>query len=393
MSTYDPRIVAQALDDLQEEIAHWSSIASDTLASAIDFQRHAKEAVDRALHNAAIMLDRAKDDGENVQNAVSSVAAAIEKCGSAKSIAHQTLIEAQRVLESARTTLQQWQAELQIALAWLARAEARLAAAIREYERARSALRSAEWALSSAESRYNDCRNDKERSDCSGEAAAVSRARAEVAYAESWVRAAKAEVVAAQEEVEQAKARVACCEKAVVLSKQAVSLAEEGESSAEEAVNSAERSLEFAQAAERLVRVAESEVAAEAEAAESMMIETQAAQSFTDEAAHHLRAADSAEDSAQLYSTSVQKELEHRAQLLYELNRLAPGDWSLPQNVSPSEIKVYTRSDGKTQIVYGNERDESGQVTGPHGHTVINKEGDIDFARTQKGTVKKDTGE
>jgi len=321
MSTYDPRIVAQALDDLQEEIAHWSSIASDTLASAMNFQRHAKEAVDRALQNAAIMLDRAKDDEENVQNAVSSVAAGIEKCATAKNVAQQTLAEAQKVLKNAHATLQHWQAELQIALAWLARAEARLAAAISEYERARSALRSAEWSLSSAESRYNDCRNDKERSDCSGEAAAVSRARGEVAYAQSWVRAAKAEVVAAQEEVEQAKARVACCEKAVSLSKQAVNLAEEGESSAEEAVNSAERSLEFAQAAERLVRVAQSEVAAEVEAAESMMTETQTAQSFTDEAALHLRIADSAEDSAQLYSTSVRKELEHRAQLLYELNR------------------------------------------------------------------------
>ena len=156
----------------------------------------------------------------------------------------------------------------------------------------------------------------------------MSRARAEVASAESWVRAAKVEVVAAQEEVQRAKARVACCEKAVSLSEQAVSLAEEGESSAEEAVNSSERSLELAQAAERLVRVAENEVAAEVEAVESMMTKTQAAQSLTDEAAHHLRTADSAEDSAQLYSTSVQKELEHRAQLLYPLNH--PGEYCFP---------------------------------------------------------------
>ena len=121
MSTYDPRIVAQSLDDFREEIAHWSSIASDILASPMDLQRHAKEAVDRALHNAAIMLDRAKDDEENVRNAVSSVAAHNEKCASAESIAHQTLMEAQRVLGSAHATLLQWQAELQIALASLAR--------------------------------------------------------------------------------------------------------------------------------------------------------------------------------------------------------------------------------------------------------------------------------
>lgn len=69
-----------------------------------------------------------------------------------------------------------------------------------------------------------------------------------------------------------------------------------------------------------------------------------------------------------------------------------PGDWSLPPNVSPSEIKVYPRSDGKTQIIYGDERDDSGQIIGDHGHTVINQDGDIDYARTQNGTVKKDTG-
>lgn len=72
---------------------------------------------------------------------------------------------------------------------------------------------------------------------------------------------------------------------------------------------------------------------------------------------------------------------------------IEPGDWSLPANVSPSEIKVYPRSDGKTQIIYGDDRNESGKITGKHGHTVINQDGEIDYARTQNGTVKKDTGE
>ncbi|MBK9926323.1 MAG: hypothetical protein IPP66_13665 [Anaerolineales bacterium] len=321
MSSYNPRIVAQALDDLQEEIARWSSIASDTLTSATEFQRHAKEAVDRALHNAAILLDRAKDDQDHVQNVVSSVASLLEKCVVAKNTAHQTLTEAQRVLREAHSTLQLWQGELEKALAWLARANARLAAAITEYERALSALRSAEWSLSSAESRLYNCRNDKDRNNCSSEEAAVSRARGEVAYARNWVRAAEVEVTAAKEEVAQAKARVACCEKAVSLSEQAVNLAQEGESSSIEALNSAERSLESVQAAKRLVQVAQSEVTSEVESAESMMTDTQAAQALTDEAAYHLRMADSAEDSAQIYSASVQKELEHRSQQLYELNR------------------------------------------------------------------------
>jgi exonuclease VII small subunit len=273
------------------------------------------------MHNAAIVLSRAKEDEENVQKVVSSVAAAIEKCSTAKTTAHGTLMEAEEVLENANATLQQWEAELEKALAWLARAEARLAAAIEEYERASEALRSAQRDLSRAEARLRDCLNDSERGDCSGEAAAVNRAIAKVEAAQHWVRVAEQEVIAAQEEVEQAKARVACCERAVDLSTQAVNLAQEGESNANQAVNSAERSLEYAQAAERLVNVAQEKVAAEVESAESMMTETRAAQSLTDDAALHLRTADSAEESAQRYSTSVRKELEYRLQQLYELNR------------------------------------------------------------------------
>ena len=59
---------------------------------------------------------------------------------------------------------------------------------------------------------------------------------------------------------------------------------------------------------------------------------------------------------------------------------------------SPSEIKIYGRSDGKTQIIYGDKRNDSGQVVGDHGHTVVDESGEIDYARTQKGTIKKDTG-
>ena len=395
MSTHDPRIVAQALEDLENELTRWSSIASDMLATATDTQRHAKEAVDRALHNAAIMLDRAKDDEESVEKVMSSVAASIETCTNATTTAQDTLKESQTALEESNATLQKWHLELEKALAWLARAEARLEKAIQEFERARSALKSAERNLWSAESRLRNCQNDENRRDCSGEAAAVRRAIAKVADAQQWVEVAYQEVIAAKEEVERAKARVACCKKAVALSTEAVNLAQESVSTATQAVNSAERSLEFAHAAERLVRMAQEKMLAEIESAENMMTETKTAQEFTDNAAIHLQNADNAENTAQTYATSMRLELGYRIQQLLDLNRpafLESGDWSLPKNVSPSEIKVYTRSDGKTQIVYGDKRDKSGQVVGEHGHTVIDESGEIDYARTPKGTIKKDTG-
>jgi len=366
MATYDPRIVAQAIEDLQGQITRWSSIASEMLATATNSQRHAKEAVDRALHNATIVLDRAKDDEENVKNAISFVAAAIEKCTMAKATSHQTLQEAQTSHEEADATLKKWQAELQKALAWLARAEARLAKAIKELERAKSALRSAEWSLSSAESSYNSCMNDKERSNCSREATAVSRARAEVASARQWVNTAQQEVNAAKEEVARAKARVDCCSKAVSFSTQALNLAEESVASATQAVNSAERSLEFAYAAERFVHIAEKKMIAEVEAAEAMLSETRYAQEFTDNATIHLRTADGAEDSAQIYSTSVQKELEYRVQRLHELNQPsleATASGSLGGYTSASFSKKWI--DNKIQVIDVAKLPEPDGITGP----------------------------
>jgi hypothetical protein len=133
-------------------------------------------------------------------------------------------------------------------------------------------------------------------------------------------------VVAAKAEVERAKARVACCQTAVAFSTEAVTLGQESVSSATQALNSAERSLEFAQAAERLVRIAEEKMLAEVEAAEGMMSETRAAQEFTDNATTFLHVADKAENVAQIYATSARSELEHRVQLLYELNQPSLGN-------------------------------------------------------------------
>lgn len=396
MSTYHPRIVAQALEDLESALTRWSSVTSDMLATATTTQIHATEAVDRAWHRAAISLDNAKDDEESVERALATVATSADKCFNATVNAQKTLKESQQAFSEAEATLQKWQAELKKALAWLARAKERLEKAIQEYNRAVAALRSAISDLDRAESRLRACLNDDRRRDCSGEAAAVRRAMDQVARAQEWVKITESEVIAAQEEVKRAQARVACCEKAVTFSMEAVSIAQESVNIATEALNSAERSLEFVQVAESLAHIAEEKMLAEVESAKNAMLDTRSARQLTDDAAILLQTADEAENSAQNYATSVRAELGYRVQRLLDLNRptiLDEGDFTLPSNVSPSEIKIYDRhSDGKTQIIYGNKRDASGQIVGDHGHTVVDRFGDIDFARTQKGTIKKDTG-
>ena len=321
MSTYDPRQVAQALDDLLVELVRWSSQAGDTIASATYVQQQATESVDRGLHQASIVVNQAQQDALRVREMSATVAAAGDKGLAAQKTSHETLQQAVALLDHARQTLVTWEDELRKALAWLARAEARLARAIQELELAQRELSSAEWQLSSAESRYNACMNDKERRNCAGEAAAVSAARYAVRAAQARVYAAQQEVVAAKQEVEAAKARVACCRRAVGLAQQAVAVSENAHAEAGEAVNAAERSLEMAQSAARARQIAQQQVNLQVEAAESMMAHTRNAQGLSDQAAAHLKAGDQMEDSAQRYVSDGRRELEYRVEQLFALNR------------------------------------------------------------------------
>lgn len=321
MSTHHPRIVAQALDDLQDQLARWSSVATEMLAEANYTQRLAKEAADRAKQHAAIVLHTARDDERKVEDTASDVRGWVDKCADAKSIANHTLAEVRSVLTRANATLREWESELDLARRWLAKAQNRLERAIEEYERAQDALESAELDLLIAERHYRDCLGDEDRRDCSSEAAAVRWAEIEVEEARDRLIEAEQEVTEAQDEVERAQARVACCEQAVNYAAQAVESAQGAEADATEATNSAERSLEFARAAERLVGTAQKEVAAEVKVAEHMMAETRAATSATDEAASHLGHADDAGASAKGVAATAMKELEHRAQQLYEFDR------------------------------------------------------------------------
>jgi hypothetical protein len=50
-------------------------------------------------------------------------------------------------------------------------------------------------------------------------------------------------------------------------------------------------------------------------------------------------------------------------------------------NVTPNRVTVETRSDGKTDVFYGNKGSTD------KGHTVQNSDGTLEYARTTKGTV------
>lgn len=321
MSSTDPRVIAIALEDLSLEMRSWSVRAGQTLEASSYIQRQAKEVAERALQRASIILDEAQQDEQHVIGVCAAVDALLGECRNGRDVAAVTLGQAEQALDDATSTLAHWESELRKALAWLARAEARLARALAEYDSAVRAFEQARAALERAQSRYQSCLNDKNRSNCNGEASAVNSAQDEVRSAAHRLQLAEAEVNAARAEVAAARARVQCCTNAVEFATRAQGVAQAAESEAQQALNSAERSLEFALAAEQAALVAKEKVGEGVAAAEQMLAVTRGAVSTMDEAATHLAAADAAEASAQRYARGAGHELEHKLQLLYQLNR------------------------------------------------------------------------
>lgn len=319
--SYDPRVIAVALEDLLEEMRLWSSRASQTLAAASYIQRQARETAERALHKASVLLDEARRDEQHVLEISGAADALMIECRTARAEALSTLEQAEAELDDANSTLEFWEEELRKALAWLARAEARLERALHELRLAQTAYTNAQWELDRAQSRYRDCLNNKNRSNCDSESRALRAAQEEMQVAAHNLQLAREEVMRAEAEVAAARARVRCCTNAVKYATEAAQLASEAESEARQAVNSAERSLEFAHAASVSMLVAKEKVSEEVLAAEQMVAVVRDAVAATDEAALHLATADNAEESAQRYARGAEHELEYRLQLLYQLNR------------------------------------------------------------------------
>jgi hypothetical protein len=58
------------------------------------------------------------------------------------------------------------------------------------------------------------------------------------------------------------------------------------------------------------------------------------------------------------------------------------------QNIKPRFARESIRSDGSKSIVYGQTIDKNGRITDkPHGHSVVDKNGKLSFARNAKGVV------
>lgn len=57
-------------------------------------------------------------------------------------------------------------------------------------------------------------------------------------------------------------------------------------------------------------------------------------------------------------------------------------DYTYGSNVTPRHIKVTQRPDGKESIIYGNNRDQNGKITGAHGHTIRDSNGNVEYSRS-----------
>jgi chromosome segregation ATPase len=332
VSLQHPRILMVVLDDLVDELRRWQITTTDTLADMSWHQRQGEEKVSQTWHYAGIILNQLEQDRQAVEDAIAEVNQLLTDCDRALQIAQKSLNQAEASERHARSTLSHWQGELNAALDWLARARARLKLALIELDAARNNLYQAEFDLSSARSAlsrcessgYTDSNGNYHHPNCSSQRAAVSQAENAVAQAKTRLYEAEQEVNAARDEVARAQARVDCCTNAVNYSQRAVSEAIKAVDYGEDAVNAAERSLENARAARRATLSAETEVIAEQEAAESMVVKVRNAEKLTEEANRDFQHASHTADSARRLVTMVSQELADRIENLAELNRPIP---------------------------------------------------------------------
>jgi len=327
MSKHDPRILIRAFDILNEEFSRFNQISSDTLKEAEHTQKCAQERINQANRAAAISLNQAQSDAEDVKEVDTEVRKLLSNSSNAVEIAHQTVEEVNQASQQAEITLTAWQNELQKALAWQARAEARLARAIQEYERAQRNFAIAQQNLASAESSLRSCIKDPERKNCSGEERAYNNAKAAVIVALEELQIAEIEVRAAQEELERAKARVRCCQQAVGYAEQAVQHANLATEQANQALNEAERSLESAESANRAITKASTKATEENELIQQAIAQVQQAEGFVTQSQVSLQVARTKADSAYNLAVRGNQELAYRRDQLVRLNQPSSGFW------------------------------------------------------------------
>lgn len=152
MSGLDPRVLAFALVDLQDNLVRWGSAAAEALHTAEDEQRQTAERVNRTIHHAHIVAERAQQDLMASQHACQIETGLLDQCHEAIAASEAAQHTATNLLGRVQHTARHWSKELSAAQAWLLRAEQRLERALAELAAAEQELRSAQWDLSSAES-------------------------------------------------------------------------------------------------------------------------------------------------------------------------------------------------------------------------------------------------
>lgn len=320
MTATDPRVLIQALEDLDEELGRWSAQARNALASGQYDYVQGRELAERLTHRAAVVSHQADEDRQTVDTAEGELARLSERCQQGLSVAEAALQAANAALSHAVQTHNRWTAELDKAQRWLARAEERLRVALAAEAQAMAALQHAESNRSWAYSRLRSCQNDKNRRNCSGEESDVRHAEAEVQRAAAEYQIAHAERLDAEAEVAAARARVACCTAAVGAASAAVALGKQAREAGELGLAAAERSAELVRAAERWLQEARQHLDEQTEAAEDAVTGAFKASAAADDAYYHLLTGERAGDRAQQLCSDVRRELDARTYELRQFN-------------------------------------------------------------------------
>ena len=321
----DPRYLLVILDDLMQELARWSSRASEEQTRASYVARQAREEVDQAGRRGAVVRNQTEADRRTVKDTAASVSRCTSKCEHGLKAAKQAEEETQKLRQTVESTMAHWTEQLARAKDRHEQMRNRFQEAERAEHKAEAALQQAKVELSNAKIALKQCQAQAilgakdafgSRLDCSAARARVATAQKSLAASEIGLARARSEHAIAKRELELAEERVQACQRAVGHSNQAAVWAVLACGDVSIAVTVAEQAAESARRVRRDITTAERHASRQEKATAAMIAAAR-------DATHEIEEAKILGQQAVRSEASAQRHLSHAAsEIAFRMDQL-----------------------------------------------------------------------
>ncbi len=322
MPIYDPRLISNAIQNLESEIQRFTDTSTGTSQQANILQTIYRERAERGLRWSAIVRDRSQNDTIAVREVHEAVDRLLIQCDNAVGTARQTIFDSEKIRSRAIATQSRWQGELEKALQWEAKAHRELQQAIVFKNESEALVHAASNELSHAQGTLRSCNSDSKR-QCWSESAAVGAADHKLNAARTQLARAEKQVYAAEQELARAEARVHKCQESLKIANQAVQKSHQALGIANDSLARAESSLIDANAAKKTLVTAQARSTTAEEFAHEAVQRSRSAELQVDTAQTHLSQSVTSNDAAHGLAIRAKLDLDYRNEQLRDFNRVS----------------------------------------------------------------------